>query len=151
MRYLPLLAVGGLLTCGCGTHAGGDPGEKRLSELGNDRVFAALPNGASSPALTRRRAHYRQPAFEAGGWDGPSVVTTFGWSGPPRSVFRFFARRAAAAGWRATSSGALRITDAWSKRYPDGAAATLVLTWRPIDETPKEHTFSLAGSISVPD
>jgi hypothetical protein len=149
MRYLPLLAVGGLLTCGCGTHAGGDPGDKRLHELGNDRVFAALPTGASSPALTRTRARYVQPTFSGAGWDGPSVVTTFGWSGPPRAVFRFFADRATAAGWRATGSGALQMPDKWAKRYPDGAAATLLLSWRPLDEVPREHTYSLAGSISV--
>ena len=149
MRYLPLLAVGGLLACGCGTQPGGDSGDKRLHELVNDRVFAALPTGANSPALTRTRARYVQPAFSGGGWDGPSVVTTFGWSGPPRAVFRFFARRAAAAGWRAAGSGALRVTDTWAKTYPDGAAATLLLTWRPIDESTSEHTYSLAGSISV--
>ena len=150
MRYLPLLAVGALLACGCGTAAGGDPGDKRLRELGNDHVFEALPTGATSPALTQARAWYAQPSFDSGGWHGPSVVSTFGWSGPPRSVFRFFARRAADAGWRATGAGAFRATDRWAKTYPDGAAATLLLTASPISHNAGTHTYSLSGSISLP-
>jgi hypothetical protein len=150
MRYLPLLAVGAVLACGCGTPSGGDPGDKRLRELGDDPVFEALPAGASSPVLTRTRARYTQPAFSGGGWDGPGVVSTFGWSGPPRTVFRFFARRATAAGWHAASEGAFYVTDSWTKTYPDSAAATLLLTTRPVTDDAGAHTYSLSGSISLP-
>ena len=150
MRYVPLLAVGALLTGACGTPPGGDPGDKRLHELGADRVFAALPAGATSPALMQTRARYVQPAFSGGGWDGPSVVARFGWSGPPGAVYRFVARRAAAAGWRATGVGALRVTDRWAKAFPDGAAATLLLSVWPISRESGAHTYQLSGSISLP-
>ena len=149
MRNLPLLAVGVLLASGCGTSSGGDPGDRRLHELRNDRIFAALPAGATSPALTQSRAHHVHPAF-GGGWDGPSVAATFATSGSPRAVFRFYARRAGAAGWSPAAKGAFHVTDRWSKTYSDGASATLLLTIRPIADTAAEHTYSLVGSISLP-
>jgi hypothetical protein len=150
MRCAPVLAVGVLLAGGCGAPRGGDPGDHRLHELSNDRVFAALPASGNSPALTQTRARYVHPAFSGGGWDGPSVVVTFGGAGPPRAVFRFFARRAAVAGWRATAQGALHVTDAWAKTYPDGASATLLLTALPISDTASEHRYTLVGAISLP-
>src|SRR2546430_17653306 len=73
MRNLPLLAVGVLLASGCGTSSGGDPGDRRLHELRNDRIFAALPAGATPPALTQSRAHHLHPPFGGGGWGRPAV------------------------------------------------------------------------------
>jgi hypothetical protein len=110
--------------CG-GTPAGGDPGGRRLQELGKDSVFAAVPEGATATVVTRTPARYRKPGFGGGGWDGPSVVVTFESSAPPADVYGFYARRAAADGWRPTAKGALGFTDRWAKTYPDGAAATL--------------------------
>ena len=42
-------------------------------------------------------------------------------------MFGFFGLRAASSGWHATASGALGLTDRWSKEYQDGAPATLLL------------------------
>lgn len=122
-----LLATGSLLSACGGTPAGGDPGGKRLHELSNDPVFAALPEGATAVDVVRTPASYRKPGFSGGGWDGPSVVVTFTSSQPPADVFRFFDQRAASSGWTATASGALGLTDRWSKEYDGGAAATLLL------------------------
>jgi hypothetical protein len=146
---LGVAAIVTVLTCGCGGHAGGDPGDRRLHELADDRVFSRLPASATAAALTRTAARHVQPAFEAEGWDGPSVVFTFGASGRPQVIFRFVADLAAAAGWHPTKKGALHLADAWTKTYPDGAAATLVLTVRPVDEARSEHTYTLAGGISL--
>lgn len=140
-RQAAALALGALLLSGCGTPAGGDPGGRLLLELGNDRVFAALPGGATAVRRTRTPARYTQPGFSGGGWRGPSVVLTFASSAQPGDVYRFFARRAAAAGWRATSSGALGLTDVWRKTYPDGAAATLLLSKLP-------RTYILSGGVA---
>jgi hypothetical protein len=140
-RQAGALALGALLLGGCGTPAGGDPGGRRLLELGSDRVFAALPGGATAVHRTRTPARYTQPGFTAGGWRGPSVVLTFASSAQPVDVYRFFARRAAAAGWRATSSGALGLTEVWRKTYPDGAAATLLLSMLP-------RAYILSGGVA---
>jgi hypothetical protein len=105
------------------TPAGGDPGGRRLKELSDDEVFAVLPEGAKMVEETRTPARYRQPAFQTGGWDGPSVVIAFKSSAPLADVYGFYARRAAAAGWRPIAKGGLGFTDRWSKTYPDGAKA----------------------------
>ena len=122
-----LLATGSLLSACGGTPAGGDPGGKRLHELSGDPVFAALPGGATVVDVTRTPAQYRKPGFSGGGWDGPTVVVTFQSSEPPADVFRYFDGRAASSGWHATASGALGLTDRWSKEYDGGAQATLLL------------------------
>ena len=140
-RQAGALALGAVLLGGCGTPAGGDPGGRRLQELGSDRVFAALPGGATVVHRTRTPARHQQPGFTGGGWRGPSVVVTFTSSARPADVYRFYARRAAAAGWRAASSGALGLTDVWRKTYPDGAAATLLLSMLP-------RTYILSGGIA---
>ena len=123
------LAIGSFLAVACGTPAGGDPGGRRLQELGNDRVFAGLPDDATKIRTTKTPAHYSQPGFTGGGWRGPGIVVMFTSSAPAAVVFRFYARRAAVAGWRPTAKGALGFTDRWKKTYPDnGAPATLLLT-----------------------
>jgi hypothetical protein len=122
------LAVGSFVAVACGTPAGGDPGGRRLHELGTDHVFARLPDGAKQIRVTRTPARYSQPGFTAGGWRGPSIVIAFTSSASPVGVFRFYARRAAVTGWRPTAKGALRLTDRWAKTYRgDGASATLLL------------------------
>jgi hypothetical protein len=124
-----LLASGSLLLTGCGgSPAGGDPGGRRLHELAIDRVFAAFPPGATGVHVTRTPAVHLQPGFTGGGWDGPSVVVTFASPAAPRSVYRFYARRALAAGWRPTASGSLGLTDRWTKTYADGGRATLLVS-----------------------
>src|SRR5690348_12900792 len=100
-----------LAGCGPGTPKGGDLGNRRLHELAADPIFEARAPGAGPVTITQSRARYAQPGFDAGGWHGPAVVVAFESGARPRSVYRFYARRAAAAGWRAGSSGALRLTD----------------------------------------
>jgi hypothetical protein len=142
------LAIGSLLTSGCGTPAGGDPGGRRLKELASDHVFAAGPDGATAIRTTRTPAHYREPGFTGGGWDGPSVVVAFRSSAPPADVYRFYARQAAAAGWRPTAKGALGLTDRWAKTYPDGAPATLVLSLLTRSQAASERSYQLSGGVA---
>lgn len=149
-RRLPgiALAVVWLLAAGCDvTPAGGDPGGRRLKELSDDEVFAALPNGAKLIEETRSPAHYQRPGFTGGGWRGPSVVIVFKSSAPPAEVYGFYARRAVAAGWRPTGAGALGFTNRWSKTYPDGAQAWLFLALVPSSKT-GGPVYSLEGGIA---
>jgi hypothetical protein len=137
-----------LLAAGCGTPAGGDPGGRRLRELGRDPVFAARPPAATGVGVTRTPARYRRPGFQTGGWDGAGVKKTFTSTAPPAEVFRFYARRAAAAGWHAGSTGSLGLTDSWTKTYPDGAPATLVLLLLTPPGAGAARLYSLAGGIA---
>src|SRR2546428_10803908 len=127
LRVVGLAALAPFLLIGCGTPAGGDPGGKRLKELSHDLVFAAVPRGATIVKLTRTPARYRKPGFEGGGWDGPGVSLMFKSSAPPADVYRFYDRRAGAAGSRATPSGALGLSDRRAKTSPGGATASLSL------------------------
>jgi hypothetical protein len=114
-----------------------------LHELGADSVFARLPDDAKRIRVKRTAARYSQPGYTGGGWRGPSIVVTFTSSASPAGVFRFYARRAALAGWRPTAKGALGLVDRWAKTYPDdGASATLLLA----DLT--RGRYSLSGGIA---
>jgi hypothetical protein len=151
--YLPVLAgcAAVALACllaACGTPAGGDPGGRRLEELSGDAVFAAVPAGSTRVRATRTPARRRKPAFQGAGWAGPSVTVTFRSAAPPTAVYRFYARRARAAGWQATASGALGLADRWAKMYPDGAAATLLLTQLERSPGSGSRRYVLAGGIA---
>ncbi len=148
VRQAVALALGALLVGGCGTPAGGDPGGRRLKELGSDRVFATAPDGATRVHRTRTPVHYQEPGFTGGGWRGPSVVVSFTSSARPADVYAFYARRAAAAGWRPTSTGALGLTDVWVKTYPEGAAATLLLSILNLSPTATKHDYILSGGVA---
>ncbi len=114
---------------GCGdAPAGGDPGGHRLQELARDRVFSAQPPSATVVSTKTTKAAYQQPGFTGGGWRGPSVVVTFTSAAPAAEVYRFYGARAVAAGWKPSASGSLEVTDRWSKTFPDGAAATLLIS-----------------------
>lgn len=112
--------------CG-GSTGGGDPGNRRLHELGRERVFAARPPRATDVSVTRTRAYYVKPGFSGGGWHGPSVVVRFTSAAPAAEVFRFYAREARASGWRATKTNVLHLPNTWTKKLPDGAPGTLLL------------------------
>jgi hypothetical protein len=116
-----------ILLAGCGTPAGGDPGNRRLHELAADRVFARLPEGASRLGVKRTAARYVKPGFDGGGWHGPSVVATFTSPAPAAAVYRFYGRRALAFGWRLTKTDAHGEPFTWTKTFPDGAPAYLSL------------------------
>ena len=143
-----LLAISSLLWVGCGssTPAGGDPGGRRLKELSGDPIFAALPDGATRMGTTRLGAHYRKPGFSGGGWDGPTVVVTLRTASPPAEVYRFYARRAEAAGWQPTAEGALGLTDRWAKTYSDGAPATLALAL--LSHESSGRVYRLSGGVA---
>jgi len=149
-RRALFVALGSLLAAGCGgSAAGGDPGGRRLHELSNDPVFAATPAGATGVEVVKTPARHRQPAFQTGGWDGPSVVVTFTSSAPPEDVYRFYAQRAEASGWKGTASGSLGVTDRWAKTYADGARATLLLFSLTRSEGAAERQYRLAGGVAA--
>jgi hypothetical protein len=139
-----------LLISGCGGSkaAGGDPGGRRLKELAGDAVFAAQPQDATTFHVAETPAKYAKPGFTGGGWHGPSVVASFTSSASPAEVYRFYAQRAEAAGWKPTASGSLGVADRWAKTYSDGATATLLLAM--LDRTGSERRYQLSGGISLP-
>jgi hypothetical protein len=126
---IALLFASALAGAGCGgsTPAGGDPGDKRLHALRADPAIASPPPGAQSVVTRETKATYRKPGFDAGGWDGPSVIVNFTSSGSPTAVYRYYAQRAEAAGWQATAKGALNLADRWAKTFDGNAPATLFL------------------------
>jgi hypothetical protein len=142
----PLLLA--LLLPGCGSSAGGDPGRRRLQDLGNDGVFAGVPMSATMVRVRRTPARYREPGFGGGGWTGPSVVVSFRSTKPSRVVFQYFARRAAANGWHPTAKGSLGLTDRWAKSYADGAPATLVLSQLGSSRVTSGRLYTLQGGIA---
>lgn len=126
----------------------GDPGNKRLNELSADPVFVGLPTGAVlSGPIARTPAHYRQPAFQTGGWDGPSVVVTFVSNQPASAIYQFYESQAADTGWHATSRGALGYIDTWTKTYSDNATAYLSLD--ALENSSTGRIYKLSGSIST--
>ena len=148
LRHLAPTAALALCAAGCGTHTGGDPGGKRLKELGNDPVFAVLPPRATIVKLTRTPARYRQPAFQTGGWDGPSVSLVLRSPAPRAAVYRFYNRRAEAAGWRVTAVGGLGLPDSWRKTYPDGAPAYLSFALLTPFRSERRRLYMLAGGVA---
>ena len=144
-----MLALGALLLAGCGgPPAGGDPGGRRLKELAAESVFSVRMDGATVVSTTRTKAAYQKPGFSGGGWRGPSVVVKFTSSAPPADVYRFVGARAAASGWTPTSVGSLGVTDAWTKKYPDGAAATLLLSLLGNPPAGTQGTYLLSGGVA---
>ncbi len=144
-----LLALGALLLAGCGgPPAGGDPGGHRLKELAAEPVFSVPMDGVTRVSTTRTKAAYQKPGFSGGGWRGPSVVVKFTSSASPVDVYRSVSARAAATGWKPTSVGSLGVTDAWSKTYPDGAAATLLLSLLGNPPAGTRGTYVLSGGVA---
>jgi hypothetical protein len=117
--------------CGAGTPTGGDPGDKRLHALRADPAVASPPPGAQNIVKRETKATYRKPGFDAGGWDGPSVIVTFTSSASPAEVYGYYARRAEAAGWQPTAKGALDLADRWAKTFDGNAPARLFLAQFP--------------------
>jgi hypothetical protein len=137
-----------LVAVGCGHHAGGDPGNRRLDELSADAAVRARPPGATEVHVLRTPARYVQPGITGGGWHGPGVVVSFTSAAPPAAVFRFYAQQAEQAGWLAGGSGGLGLTDTWRKSFPDGAAATLLLS--PLTSQPgaTQRRYRLSAGIA---
>ena len=144
-----LVAIVAAVATACGTPAGGDPGGRRLRELAADRVFASTPPGATGVVVRRIPAVYRHPAFQAAGWDGPTVLVSFADSAPLATVYGFYARRALAAGWRPTGRNGLGFTHQWAKTYPDGAAARLTLLPASQARPASRRRYQLAGSTTT--
>ena len=140
---LLLLAAVPLSGCG-GPPSGGDPGGHRLQELAGDRVFSVHPASATIVSTRTTKATYQQPGLTGGGWRGPSVVVTLMSAAPAAEVYRFYGAQAAAAGWKPSASGSLRVTDRWSKTFPDGAAATLLISvlGMPVAGAPQRYVVS---------
>lgn len=147
--------AGALLLPGCapaaqpsgGGQGGGDPGNRRLSQLAADPVFKSLPPGAVAVGrLVLTPARFTRPAFQPAGWNGPSAALSFTSAQPAGSVFGYFAVRAAAAGWQPGNRNALGYPQTWTKTYPDGVPGTLSLlrVGRSADGAP--ITYSLTAS-----
>jgi hypothetical protein len=149
-RNLALIAFGALTLAGCGDPpAGGDPGGKRLKELAGDRVFSARPANAKLVSVVKTKAAYTKPGFDGGGWRGPSIVVTFTSAARPVDVYRFYGIHAAGNGWRPLASGALRVTDRWTKIYPDGARATMSIVVLGVPPGGAEGRYRLSGGIAT--
>ncbi len=140
---LLLLLAASLAGCG-GAPSGGDPGGHRLQELARDRVFSAHPLGATVVSTKPTKAAHQQPGFTGGGWRGPSVVVTLTSAAPAAEVYRFYGARAVADGWKPVAAGSLRVTDRWSKTFPDGAPATLLISvlGMPVAGAPQRYVLS---------
>ena len=140
---LPLLLAASLAGCG-GPPSGGDPGGHRLRELARDRVFSAQPPSATGVSKKTTKAAYQQPGFTGGGWRGPSVVVTLTSAAPAAEVYRFYAARAVAAGWKPVAAGSVHVPDSWSKTFPDGAPATLLISvlGMPVAGAPQRYVLS---------
>jgi len=119
----------------------GDPGNKRLNELTNDKVFSILPPNVSlSGQIIKTPAEYRHPAFQTAGWDGPSVEMIFTSTDTKAVVYKFYAAMAAETGWQPRSTDRDGYIDSWTKIYSDRAEAILILYG------PTGHTYKLVGS-----
>jgi hypothetical protein len=101
-----------------------------VHELAAEKVFTVTPPGLSQPPSAVLSAARKHPAefFGRGGWDGPSVTVSFTSSAAPVSTLRFYGEQAAESGWHATAVGAYRVTDRWTKTYPDGTPAYLLVS-----------------------
>ena len=125
------IATLALLSSCAGPNAvrGGDPGNKKLHVLATDPIFQLLPSDAHAEGtLQLTAARYVQPGLDGGGWHGPAVTMRFQSMASAQSVFAFYADRANATGWSATSSrNVLGFPQVWSKSIP-GSTAYLTLT-----------------------
>jgi hypothetical protein len=149
-RTVALLALGALALPGCGgPPPGGDPGGKHLTELARDPVFSARPANAKLVSVVKTRAMYTKPGLDGGGWRGPSIVVTFSSAKRPADVYRFYGVHAAAGGWAPLSSGALKVTDRWTKTYPDGARATMSIVVLRVPPADAAGTYLLSGGIAT--
>jgi hypothetical protein len=142
---IALLSASAVASVGCGasTPAGGDPGDKRLLALRADPAVASPPPGAQSIVKRETKATYRKPGFDAGGWDGPSVIVTFTSSAGPAEVYGYYAQRAEAAGWQPTAKGALDVADRGAKTFDGNAPARLFLAQFP------SSRYQLSASIAA--
>jgi hypothetical protein len=77
------------------------------------------------------------------------VVLTFRSSAMPTGVYRFYARRAATSGWRPRGRGALGLPGAWTKSYPDGASATLLLSLLTRSQSASGRLYVLSGGVAA--
>ena len=144
-----LVAIVAAAATACGTPAGGDPDGRRLHELAADRVFAATPPGATGAVVRRIPARYRHPAFQGAGWDGPTVLVSFADSAPPATVYGFYARRAAAAGWRPLGRNGLGFTHRMGEDLSGRGGGELALL--PVSQAgpASRRRYQLAGSTAT--
>jgi hypothetical protein len=145
-----LLVVAAMPLAGCGSApSGGDPGGRRLHELAHDRVFATQPASATLVSTKTTKATYQQPGLSGGGWRGPSVVVTLTSAAPAADVYRFYGAQAAAAGWKPSARGSLGVADRWSKTFPDGGAATLLISVLGMPVAGAPQRYVLSGGIAT--
>lgn len=115
-RVVPVLwlvAAIALVAACAGAGPSPDPGNRLLHGLAADPVFARLPPGAVRTSWQEQPAQYRSSWFEGGGWDGPAVILTFTSAQQADEVYRFYAERAAAAGWSPYQKLANGLTRSW--------------------------------------
>jgi hypothetical protein len=67
---------------------------------------------------------------------------------PRAAVYRFYNRRAEAAGWRVTAVGGLGLPDSWRKTYPDGAPAYLSFALLTPFRSERRRLYMLAGGVA---
>lgn len=154
-RWLPLLLLLLLATVtSCGANrsavvAGSDPGDVRLHQLRAESIFATFPPKIelTGPLLVTP-ARKRTPAFQASGYDGPSVEARFTSSLPPKQIFDYYAKQTVKAGWVPSGNrNTLGYPEGWFKTLPGGARASLSLLDLNIAHAAQgASTYILSGS-----
>jgi len=125
---LMTVMLAGLVTA-CASPPNPDPGNRHLTALAADPVFAALPPGAVPTGPPVRTPARKRSTFGGSVWDGPGVSVSFTSSGPPGAVFTYYANRAASAGWVPNGNkNILGYPDVWNRTYTGGVHASLGLT-----------------------
>lgn len=152
MPLLLLLALTVVTSCGHNRSTvatAGDPGDVQLRQLRAESIFAAFPPMVelSGPILVTG-ARKRTPAFQASGYDGPSVEARFTSSAPPTLIFDYYAKQTVKAGWSPSGNrNTLGYPEGWFKTLPGGARASLSLTDLNIANTSQgASTYILSGS-----
>jgi len=146
---LMTVMLAGLVTA-CASPPNPDPGNRHLSALAADAIFATLPPGAVPTGPPVRTPARKRSTFGGSVWDGPGVSVTFTSTQPPEAVFTYYADLANSAGWVPDGNkNILGYPEVWNKTYPGGVHASLGLTDMDIRAaTPgTTSTYILNGSI----
>jgi hypothetical protein len=115
----------GIVKINTGHSPNPDPGNKLLTELSRDPVFAVPPPAANDVHLVRYPAAYVNEGLGESSWENPHIMLTFKSSAPPIEIFRFYAQRASVAGWRVTKRNPRGVPTDWEKVYDGGTYAAM--------------------------
>ncbi|MBO0834199.1 MAG: hypothetical protein J2P28_01615 [Actinobacteria bacterium] len=153
-RVAPLLLA--LAACtlmaGC-AGPGPDPGNKQLHALAADPMFASLP--PNTVRISWQETPARNLGLFGGGWHNPYVTLRFTSTQSVEDVFRFYAQRAAQAGWAPLPELPTGLIGYWKKgtfgnRYEAFASLTAVFDIHHVSltetGTPRPYTLGAGSS-----